>query len=136
MFAPTKFNRKSFGVEAVMVTADNIIEVAKWCGGVIKNATIPGITKPKSFIVINVLLAGKHEKASAFIGDWVTLSGPHFKVYGDKSFKSTFESIDVEKYQEVLHQVLDAMVYALQSKKKENLVPAAEKVAKEIAKLL
>jgi hypothetical protein len=83
-----KYNRKSFEVDAVKVTATNMGEVADWCGGTIEN---PGNDVP--FIRVRVNRPINDRQTQAFAGDWILGAGSGFKVYTDKAFVNCFEKV-------------------------------------------
>jgi hypothetical protein len=85
-----QFLRKSFPVEAVQVTEENMQEVAAWCNGRIR--TEDGKTYIKVF-VHNPL---KEEQTMAHPGDWVLYAGKGFKIYKDVAFRKTFDKKDEE----------------------------------------
>lgn len=76
-----EYTRKSFTVKAVHVTVANIEEVAKWCGGVIKQ---------RRFIKVPVEKPQNDRQTQAYIGDWVLESGKGFKVYTNAAFSRSF----------------------------------------------
>lgn len=87
-----KFARKPFTVDAVLVTEDNMAEVAKWCGGTIEHTRdeIP-------FVKVDVVKPLNTRQTRAFAGDRVLHSTKGFKVYTQKPFDRCFEATgDVE----------------------------------------
>lgn len=85
--ALSAYQRKSFTVEAVQVTQENMREVAKWCGG-----TIAQTPDKKFYVALNVANNGPRRIFRAYMGYWVVLAmGGRFMVYPDKSFNATFE---------------------------------------------
>jgi len=83
------YGRKSFTVEAVRVTPQNMAEIAEWCGGEIQNTTENG--RPKKFIKIDVKRAMNENQTQAFVGDWVLKSDSGFKKYSNRAFQQSFE---------------------------------------------
>lgn len=81
--------RKTFDVEYVVVTEDNIEEVASWCGGAI------GGTDADRFIRIIDKNAMNQRQTKAFIGDYMSRRNTSFKCYGKKSFLRDFDLLDV-----------------------------------------
>lgn len=82
-----KYIRKPMYVEAVQVTAENLLQVMKWCGG----TAFDQFEGPAFIKVLGY--RSKLLPTKAFVGDWV-LSGPHgFRVYSDTAFKKTFEQV-------------------------------------------
>lgn len=82
-----KFARTPFYVDAVQVTAENMAEVAAWCGG-----KILADKQAKSFIKVHVLKAITESQTTAYVGDWVLKSvGDNIlKVYTAKAFAKAF----------------------------------------------
>lgn len=94
MIETMKYVRVPFHVDAVQVTAENMAEVAKWCGGQIATVTDDGVVSVSGSKFINV----RHVKRPltprqkrAFVGDWVLYAGSGFKVYTDTAFQKCFE---------------------------------------------
>lgn len=85
------YARKSFNVEAVQVTQENIEEVANWCGGQIKENR-----DGAPYIKIDVKRALNERQRRAYLGDWVLLrqDGDTFKVYDDKAFAKCFDAVN------------------------------------------
>jgi hypothetical protein len=108
VITPLKYQRTSFYVEAVKVTAENMEEVTIWCGGT-KHVTPPKHAKPgreAGFVKVTVHnpLAGptQERQSMAFVDDWVVkgIFGPNgtegFKVYLPKAFDRGFLRVDEE----------------------------------------
>ncbi len=91
---PAKFQRRSFKVSAIRVTAENMDLVATWCKGEIQTlvSTSAPHTLPQKYIKVNVVRPQADRQTQAFIGDWV-VSARGFKVYTDQAFRATFEAI-------------------------------------------
>lgn len=102
------YARKTFTVEAVQVTAENMGEVAAWCSGSIRSidSTLPGSS---TYIEVRVILAGRVQKAMAYDGDWVTKTNKSYKVYRDKSFNVAFEPVDTNKFEHVFKIVHETL---------------------------
>ena len=83
------YGRKSFTVEAVKVTRENMEEVAAWCGGQIQTVTENG--REKRFIKVEVKRALNENQTQAFCGDWVLKSDSGFKKYSHRAFVQSFE---------------------------------------------
>lgn len=87
-----KYVRKSFGVEAVQVTEENITEVAEWCDADIQTESKDdGQT---AYLRKNIVGATKERQRRAYLGDWVLRSKVGFKFYNNKAFASSFEMKD------------------------------------------
>lgn len=97
------FERKTFRVKAIRVTAKNMREIADWTGGEI-------IDKPNRANYVMFLCGAKREPRTAYAGDWVTsLMGDegNFRVYNNHTFLQAFQKIvnEAEKYAKV-HELL------------------------------
>lgn len=93
------FARKTFDVEAIRVTAENMDEVAAWCNGNIQNVNPDKYGGQDICIKVEVKRAGSTpmRQTMAFPGDWVLVMNTakkdnSFRVYSDKAFKASFES--------------------------------------------
>jgi len=109
------YRRKTFRVQAIQVTEENLKEVADWCNGQVKIETSGphgGLGDPFILVLIG-RVNGRPQHSAARVGDWVTRlsSGNNFRVYHNKSFKEAFEEmeVDMKKYAEVHQVVVNAM---------------------------
>lgn len=86
--------RKTFDIEYVTVTEENIDEVATWCGG-----TISGEGKDR-FIKISDKGAINQMQTKAFLGDVVVrhMELNTFKKFGQKAFGKSYEEIEVVEH--------------------------------------
>lgn len=89
--------RKSFDVTYVVVTEENIDEVAEWCGGEV------GGTGAERFVKVTDKNAISTRQAKAFVDDYVlkmSETGSSFKAFTEKAFKKSYEPIVAsgEKY--------------------------------------
>lgn len=90
MLQPDKYARRSFEIEAVRVTKDNMLEIMKWCDG----SVFTGDDKDDMYIKVST--QGRTERQTrAYVGDWVLKMGKSFKIYTDKSFRKCFEKVVV-----------------------------------------
>lgn len=80
-----KAQRKSFDVDAVRVTAENIDEVAEWCRGDVRTAE-----DGRQYIKVRVLRPLNENQTMAFAGDWVLYAGTGYKVYVNGAFNKAF----------------------------------------------
>lgn len=80
--------RRPFEVEAVQVTAENIQQVAEWCGGEVKNKGASG----DRYIKVPVQSPVNVRQGEAHLGDWVLFANRGFKCYTDKAFERAFVS--------------------------------------------
>lgn len=87
-----KFGRKTFYVDAVRVTSENIDEVAEWCRGdvrVLENST----RQVAKYVKVRVHRPLEDRQTQAFVGDWVLYAGTGFKVYTPKAFEKSFDPV-------------------------------------------
>lgn len=80
-----EYIRKSFPVDAVQITADNMEEVAKWCDGDIRKTD-----KGDPFIKVRVHNPLTERQTKGYVGDWVLYAGKGYKVYTQKAFDQSF----------------------------------------------
>lgn len=85
----TSYIRKPFAINAVRVTAQNLQEVADWCGGEIKTQPVRGKDAP--FIHVDVRRPISDRQTKAFVGDWVLESHTGFKCYTNRAFNTSFD---------------------------------------------
>lgn len=107
------FERKTFRVQAIRVTAENMQELAEWTGGEL-GVTNASYDEGRPFVNVPVgHVNGRERLARAYVGNWITRlsEGNNFRVYKDKSFVEAFRAImaDTEKYAKVLELVKAAM---------------------------
>lgn len=86
-----KFARKQFEVEAVLVTEENMEEVASWCGGKV----IPAKGHSDSVGAVHVRVPAhrplNRKQTQGFVGNWVLKSPTGFKVYTDPALWKNFD---------------------------------------------
>lgn len=93
-----KFIRKSFPVDAVRVTVDNLEEVAKWCSGEIRDDTTEDNPSGHSKMIwVMVQYPMNDRQSKAYVGDWVLYSGRGYKVYTDRGFRKVFDEQATEQ---------------------------------------
>ena len=83
-----KFYRKSFPVEAVQVTAENMEEVCEWAKGTIAFDETDAKTR---HIKIDVHQPLDDRQTRAYVTDWVLYAGRGFKIYRDGAFNKSFD---------------------------------------------
>lgn len=93
MLETQKFARKSFEIEAVRVTEENMADVANWCHGTVMRTERGADQKNDTFIKVRVLRPMSDRQTQAHVGDWVLYAGTGFKVYSDRSFKKHFTKV-------------------------------------------
>lgn len=88
-----KFERKSFPVDAVRVTEENIQDVAQWCNGEIHHqADNTGTLNP--YVKVKVRYPLNQRQTMAFLGDWILATDRGFKVYTDNALSQSFIKIE------------------------------------------
>lgn len=80
------YTSKPRDVKAVRITADNMIEAAEWCNGMIEMGT-----DSPPFIRVKTHRPQNNRQREAHIGDWLVLQGKNFKVYLDAPFRYGFD---------------------------------------------
>jgi len=138
--------RKSFSVEAIQVTEENMADVAEWCGGKVLTASHQpdnGVSsRPRMFIKVHVPNARSPRQTTAFVSDWILKSGQSFKIYTEKAFRSTFQDpyTDQDLVCLVEQKVRSAMaaqdVATYYSEGSDGTSVVASQTAKDIVKLL
>jgi hypothetical protein len=92
MIRPDRFTRKTFTIEAVLVSRANMHEVAEWCGGKV-NSTFENGQHPNSFIRVPIALPRDFKPDMAFPGKhWVLRTNNGFSVYTLVGFENSFVS--------------------------------------------
>ena len=89
-FEPKTYVRKPFEIEAILLTEDNMSDVAKWCEGEVQY--VSGRDGRTNFIKVKVLRPLNERQTRAFVGDWVLKAGSGFRVYTQKAFENCFET--------------------------------------------
>lgn len=89
------FSRKPLVVEAIQVSADNMDDIASWCGGEVlthEPKVHAGVGTPptKKYVRVNVLHPLNKKQTRAYVGDWVLKSGQGFKIYANNAFVKGF----------------------------------------------
>lgn len=91
MIKTDTFQRKTFNVEAIQVTEENMADVAAWCQGDVRESD----TDNGAYIKVRVHNALTEKQTKAFVGDWVLYAGKGYKVYTDKAFTAGFQTGNV-----------------------------------------
>lgn len=88
----TTFRRKPFDVEAVQVTDENMVAVASWCQGEVRDDE-KSANVSVQYIKVRVHNPLNERQTKAYIGDWVLYAGKGYKIYTDKAFKAGFDEL-------------------------------------------
>lgn len=90
-----QYSRKSFPVDAVRVTVENLAEVAEWCNGEIhEDTTSDNPTFHPQYVKVRVQNPLTPRQTQAYVGDWVLYAGKGYKVYTNKAFIKSFTLIE------------------------------------------
>ena len=138
------YERKSFQVKAVRVTAENIREIAEWTRGELKDIGLPTTNAATVGVPVGEV-NGRVKREWAHIGDWVTsLVGDEkdFRVYKQSTFLHCFTQImgETEKFSKV-HELLLKLALAQDSAtyhgdSSGEMVLLVEKTAREICNII
>jgi len=84
--------RRPFQVEAVQVNADNMAELAEWCGGQVQGTPRENdVDAPPYFIKVDANQPTTDRQTMAFVNDWLLYAHNGYKVYTEKAFNKNFE---------------------------------------------
>ena len=95
-----KYVRKPLYVEAVQVTEDNFMDIARWCFGEIGNidespVDMDSEAEPlKQYIHVRVHNPKNSRQTKAFVGDWILYTERGYKVYTTKAFEANFDLVE------------------------------------------
>lgn len=90
MLETTKYVRKTFHIDAVRVTPENIKEIAKWVSGELRSDA------DGQYVKVKVHRPANDRQTKAYAGDWVLYAGTGFKVYNHAAFNKSFEQVSGE----------------------------------------
>jgi hypothetical protein len=94
-----KYVRKPLYVDAVQVTEQNFIDIARWCFGEIGNidetpVDMSSEVEPtKQYIHVRVHNPKNPRQTKAFVGDWILYTERGYKVYTTKAFQANFDLV-------------------------------------------
>lgn len=98
-----KFVRKPLYVDAVRVTEENFIDIARWCFGEIGNIDetpidhTAEVQPTKQFIHVRVHNPKNSRQTRAFVGDWILYTERGYKVYTTKAFEANFDKVEIRR---------------------------------------
>jgi hypothetical protein len=81
------WTRRSFDVDAVRLTEENLQKVAEWCGGSVLRSLEHGNRRYVNFISVAY---GKTRATKAFAGHWIVKIDQTFKHYRDDPFRKSY----------------------------------------------
>lgn len=126
-----KFVRKPFYVTAVLVTDENMADVAEWCKGNVRT-TVRGSDHEEKYIKVRVHNSLSDRQTKAFVGDRVLYATTGFKVYTPYAFEKSFERVG-ERIAQLTKPEADEAGF---KPPVENHVDPVESVDDEIARLM
>lgn len=95
-----QYVRKPLFVDAVQVTTENLVEMAEWCQGEIKNYNDQPLAgddaaneQLERYIAVRVHNPKNARQTKAFVGDWLLYTTRGYKVYTQKAFKGSFDEV-------------------------------------------
>jgi hypothetical protein len=91
------YERKTFVVQAVRVTLENMPDVIAWCGGNLKQDELH-----RPYIKVEVRRPANVKQTMAYEGDWVLKTGTGVRIYTDHAFHKSFDPTEkpVDPYQQ------------------------------------
>lgn len=127
MIIPETYLRRTFEIEAIRLTHENMSEVAKWCLAEEKVQTRPakkgegGYVQNVPYLEVRVLRPLNDRQTMAFVGDWILKTGTSFKIYTDIAFHKNFEK--KETYDDILLPESEAEFMVLRNGSWEPMSP-------------
>lgn len=85
-FDPQKYERRTFVVEAVQVSRENMPQVIQWSGGTLLEDDLH-----RPYISIDVNRPMNPKQTMAYEGDWVLKTSTGFRIYTNHAFDRSFE---------------------------------------------
>lgn len=138
MIVTTTFERKTFRVQAVRVTQENMGELAEWCGGAVVNADRHPDDVTQYIEVETTRMSGS--KSHAWVGDWIArLSADHcFRIYRDKSFLEVFQEVSSEsrKREKIMDLLAEFLVDQQSAMSQADLDAAFDSTAGKLINLI
>jgi hypothetical protein len=109
-----QFVKKSYVIQAVRVTSENLEDLSVQYGGVIKNSGIYGAPGDQRYIELVAKRYGLNKRVMVFVGDWLAiLGGETIRTYGHRAFKSSFAPAKKDKHA-ALVDVLATYAYSVE----------------------
>lgn len=82
------FERKTFTVEAVQVSLENMPEVVRWTGGTLRKDDLH-----RPYVAVEVNRPANVKQTMAYEGDWVLKTATGFRIYTDHAFHKSFDPV-------------------------------------------
>lgn len=89
-----QYARKTYLVDEVEVSEDNMEEIAKWCHGDVRTLVDHRKGTKTRYVKVRVYHPMKERQTQAFAGDHILYANNGFKVYSQKAFENSFEKVD------------------------------------------
>lgn len=99
MIVTEKYVRKPLYVDVVRVTGENMIEIARWCQGEIRNLDNDDVAENQQlerYIHVRVHNPKNARQTKAHIGDYLLYTERGYKVYTERAFQNSFELVEGE----------------------------------------
>lgn len=104
----TKYVRKPLYVDAIEVTSENFLDVARWCQGLVgpeggefgtevQPAEGIEIDPEKYYIRLRVHNPKNRWQSMANVGDWILYTEHGYKVYSANAFENNFDKLEEAK---------------------------------------
>lgn len=125
------FERKTFRVQAVQVTVQNMKLLGEWCGGEFKAPEAPG---RRAYVAVP---NGRGQNISrAYVGDWITrlTEANSCRVYSQNQFAEAFKPIKSTEAKEavILSAMTLFMVGCTEAKSQAEVTEAVNKATAKI----
>lgn len=105
-----EWERKTFRIQAVQVTEEDMEEIAAWCDGRIYIKKDEG-EDPAFYIQFTAIHHKQKQTMKAFVGDWITWSGSSFHHYKDSSFRKGYQlrgDLESRIAEEIQNRIMEA----------------------------
>lgn len=141
------YRRKTFTVQAIQVTADNMAGLAKWCGGTML-VYWPDISRQSGDYragqnCVEVVIGqvnGRVQKKRAYPGDWITKlhDTENFKVYQNKTFLEAFEEVrsEIEKRVAVMNLLTEFSIDSREAMNQAEFSAVFDRITDEILTII
>ena len=96
----------------MLVTDENMEEVAEWCGGTVCSTrlVVPGDCR---YIELMTDRGGRKKPVHAFVGQWIARSGEKFTVYRNSVFRGTFDLKERNEHDRIVKNLADMYMSAM-----------------------
>lgn len=87
------YDRRTFEIQAIRITNENMQDIAEMCMGGIGRPTSEDV---RPYVNVPVMIDKRVVRQKAHVGDYLTYNGKEFKVYTKKSFAAAFVPRKIE----------------------------------------